>query len=102
MKRFLHSPDGASKGAALIIVLAFVVLVTALAVTHFSRTASDRQLAQASYNDTPATRLARAARDITVNDLKQENATSPRSQTTIQPARYGAPPITDASPIPNL
>ncbi len=35
MKKFLHSRYGASKGAALIIVLAFVVLVTALAVALF-------------------------------------------------------------------
>ena len=33
MKKFLHSRDGASKGAALIIVLAFVVLTTALSQT---------------------------------------------------------------------
>ncbi len=46
MKKFLHSRDGASKGAALIIVLAFVVLATALAVAYFSRTTTDRQLAQ--------------------------------------------------------
>ena len=78
MKKFLHSRDGASKGAALIIVLAFVVLVTALAVAHFSRTTTDRQLAQSSYNDTSADLLARSALDITVSDLKQEIATNPR------------------------
>ena len=33
MKKFLHSRDGASKGAALIIVLALVVLATALSQT---------------------------------------------------------------------
>ena len=37
MKKFLHSRDGTSKGAALIIVLAFVVLVTVLGVTYLSR-----------------------------------------------------------------
>ena len=35
MKKFLHSHDGASKGAALIIVLAFVVLATALSLAYF-------------------------------------------------------------------
>ena len=35
MKKFLYSPDGASKGAALIIVLALVVLVTTMAVEYF-------------------------------------------------------------------
>ena len=77
MKKFLHSRDGASKGAALIIVLAFVVLVTVLAVTYFSRTTTDRQLAQSSYNDTSADLLARSALDITVSDLKQEIANNP-------------------------
>jgi Putative Ig domain len=89
MKKFVHSRHGASKGAALIIVLGFVVLVTALVVAHFSRTTTDRQLAQSSYNDTSAVLLARSALDITVSDLKQEIATnSPVSPTNIQPARY--------------
>jgi Tfp pilus assembly protein PilX len=91
VKKFLHSRDGASKGAALIIVLAFVVLVTVLSVAYFSRTTTDRQLAQSSFNDTTADLLARSALDITVSDLKQEIATStPVSATNIKPARYPA------------
>jgi hypothetical protein len=91
MKKFIHSRNGAAKGAALIIVLAFVVLVTALALAHFSRTTTDRQLAQSSYNDTSADLLARSALDITVSDLKQEIATNtPISATNIQPTRYPA------------
>jgi len=91
MKKFLQSRDAASKGAALIIVLAFVVLVTSLAVAYFSRATTDRQLAQSSYNDTSAVLLARSALDITVSDLKQEIATNtPVSPTNIQPARYPA------------
>jgi hypothetical protein len=92
MKKFLHHRDGASKGAALIIVLAFVVLVTGLVVAHFSRTTTDRQLAQSSYNDTSADLLARSALDITVSDLKQEIAAHPTPTAAppyyIQPARY--------------
>ncbi len=103
MKKFLHSRHGASKGAALIIVLAFVVLVTALAVAHFSRTTTDRQVAQSSFNDTSADLLARSALDITVSDLKEEIANNPSvTAANIQPLRYGAPPITDPMPIPNL
>ena len=103
MKKILHSPNGASKGAALIIVLAFVVLVTGLAVVHFSRTTTDRQLAQSSYNDTSADLLARTALDISVSDLKQEISTGqPVTAGNIQPLQYGVPPITDPSPIPNL
>ena len=52
--------------------LAFVVLLTGIALAYFSRTTTDRQLAQSSYNDTSADLLARSALDITVSDLKQE------------------------------
>src|SRR5437773_8698469 len=90
MKKFLHSRNGASKGAALIIVLAFVVILTALALAHFSRTTTDRQLAQSSYNDTSADLLARTAFDITVSDLKQEIAVQPVTAGNIQPSRYPA------------
>ena len=94
MKKFLHSRHGASKGAALIIVLGLVVLVTALAVAHFSRTTTDRQLAQSSFNDTSADLLARSSLDITVSDLKQEIAAHPTPIAAppyyIQPARYPA------------
>src|SRR5262245_11493693 len=60
------------KAAALIIVLAFVVLLTGLALTFFSRTTSERQLAHSSYNDTSADLLARTAMDVIVSDLRQE------------------------------
>src|SRR5438552_7042640 len=61
-----------NKAAALIIVLAFVVLVTGLALAYFTRTTSDRQLAQSSYNDTSAALLARTALDVVVGDFRQE------------------------------
>ena len=99
MKKFLHSRYGASKGAALIIVLAFVVLATGLSLAYFSRTTTDRQLAQSSYNDTSADLLARSALDITVSDLKQEIATN---QPVTQPifSRHGTGDTRIA--IPNL
>src|ERR1051325_11516082 len=62
----------ANKGAALIIVLAFVVLLTGLTFAYFSRTTTDRQLAGASYNDAAADLLARSALDIVVGDFRQE------------------------------
>src|SRR2546430_223106 len=62
------------KAAALIIVLAFVVLVTGVALAYFARTTSERQLAQSSYNNTSADLLARSALDIVVGDFKQEIA----------------------------
>ena len=88
MKKSFHSRCGASKGAALIIVLALVVLATSLGLAYFSRTTTDRQLAQTSFNDTTADLLARSALDITVSDLKQEIAVQPVTAANIQPARY--------------
>lgn len=88
-----------SKGAALIIVLAFVVLLTVLSLTYFSRTTTDRQLAQSSFNDTTADLVARSALDITVSDLKQDIAIKPVTTANIQPARYPAGIPTDN---PNL
>lgn len=101
MKKFLHSRYGASKGAALIIVLAIVVLATALGLAYFSRTTTDRQLAQSSYNDTSADLLARSALDIVVSNFKQEiinaNNAGAVNQSNIQPQRSG-----DDASIPNL
>jgi type II secretory pathway pseudopilin PulG len=101
MKKFLHSRYGASKGAALIIVLAFVVLATALGLAYFSSSTTDRQLAQTSFNDTTADLVARSALDITVSDLKQEIVAHPTATASppyyIQPQRYG-----DDVSIPNL
>ena len=61
-----------NKAAALIIVLAFVVLLTGLTLTFFSRTASERQLSHSSFNDASADLLARTALDVVVSDLRQE------------------------------
>src|SRR5438105_11396801 len=100
MKTFLHSRDGASRGAALIIVLALVVLVTALGLSYFSRTTTDRQLAHSSYNDTSADLLARSALDIVVGDFKQEIINNPTvTRANIQPTPY---PIPTPADIPNL
>src|ERR1044072_2803078 len=86
-----------NRAASIIIVLAFVVLLTGLALAYFTRTTTDRQLAQSSYNDTSADLLARSALDIVVNDFKQEIINSPTvTRANIQPTRYG-----DAG-IPNL
>jgi hypothetical protein len=100
MKKFFRSRDAASKGAALMIVLALVVLLTGLALAYFSRAGTDRQLAQSSYNDTSADLLARSALDIIVGDFKQEIINSPTvDRTNIQPTPYPIPTPVD---IPNL
>src|SRR5258708_14915943 len=94
MKTSFHSRHHSSKGAALMIVLALVVLLTGIALAYFSRTTSDRELAQSSYHDTSSDLLARSALDITVSDLKQEILAHPTPTAAppyyIQPARYPA------------
>src|SRR5262245_10895691 len=94
MKTCLNSSYASSKGAALIIVLALALLLTSIALAYFSRTTTDRQLAQSSCNDTSADLLARSALDITVSDLKQEIVAHPTPTAAppyyIQPARYPA------------
>ena len=79
VRRFTEMPYNATalkpnrdKAVALIIVLAFVVLLTGLAVAFLSRGTNNRQVAQSSFHDTDADLLARSALDIVVGDFKQE------------------------------
>src|ERR1043166_1163085 len=90
-----------NRGAALIIVLAFVVLLTGLGVAYFSRTTPDRQISMASFNNTAADVLARSALDIVVSDVKKEVTTDinngPPTSANIGPVRDS-----DVSAAPNL
>ena len=97
MKTLCYFYGRSSRGAALMIVLAFVVLLTGLVLAYFDRTSTGRQLAHSSYNDISSDLLARSALDIVVNDFKREVLNNPIvTVANIQPMRYG-----DAS-IPNL
>ena len=60
------------RAAALIIVLAFVVLLTALGIAYLSRTTSDRQIAHSSFNQSNVDQLAQSAMDNIIGDLRQE------------------------------
>ena len=60
------------RGAALIIILAFVVLLTGLALAYLSRTTSDRQVAHSSFNQSNVDQLAQSAMDNIIGDLRQE------------------------------
>src|SRR5437762_10259778 len=60
------------RGAALLIVLAFVVLLTGVCVAYLSRTTSDRQVAHGSVNQTKADQLVASAMDNIIGDLRQE------------------------------
>src|SRR5438477_380605 len=99
-----------NEAAALIIVLAFVVLLTGLALAFFSRTTTERQLSQSSYNDTSSDLLARSAVDVIVSDLKQEivngsSTVTPTPGTTIYVptnAAYMVPQRSGDASITNL
>jgi Tfp pilus assembly protein PilX len=60
------------RGAALIIALAFAVLLTGVAVAYLSRATSDRQIAHSSFNQSSADQLAQSAMDNIIGDLRQE------------------------------
>ena len=106
------------RGAALVIVLAFVVLLTGLVVAYFSRTMTNRQLSNSSFNQVKADQLAMSAADVIVGDLKQEIAAGstvttvgtapnqsklylPTANANMVPKTSGTPAAAD-TPIPNL
>ena len=96
----LKGRNSNQKGAALVIVLAFVVLLTTLVVAYLSRTTTDRALARSSFDNTSADLLARSALDIIVADFKKEmtdGGTPPSPSTNIVPQRSGS-----FEDVPNL
>src|SRR5204863_5596841 len=60
------------RAAALLIVLAFVVLLTGLGVAYLSRTTSERQVANSSFNQSTVDQLAQSAMDNVIGDLRQQ------------------------------
>jgi hypothetical protein len=87
-----------NKAAALIIVLAFVVLLAGLSLAYLSRTTSERQQAQSSYNDTSSDLLARTALDIVVSNLQQEIVNGSTATTVSGSTVYT--PLVPANMIP--
>src|SRR5436190_15691744 len=72
MNLLLKAPLCRQRGAALIIVLALVVLLTGLSVAYLSRTTADRQVAHSSFNQSNVDQLAQSALDNIIGDLRQE------------------------------
>src|SRR5438105_10044841 len=96
------------RGAALIIVLAFVVLLTGLMVAYLSRTTSDRTVAQSSLHQTKADQVAASGMDLVIGGLRQEITGPsptptppyvPAANAAMLPVVYGNP---DTTGIPNL
>ncbi len=101
-------------GAALVIVLAFVVLLAGVVAAYLARTSTERKLAHGSFNQRKADQLARSALGIVVGDLKQEIANgststtvnhitlyTPTAAANVLPQRSGGPGGSP-EPIPNL
>ena len=69
---FDHLAFRKEKGAALVIVLAFVALVTGLVVAFLSRALLDRQISSSSASQTQVELFAQGALTTILGDLKQE------------------------------
>ena len=91
-----RSAQTRQNAAALLIVLAFLVLLAGMTVAYLSRTATDRQIAHSSFNDAKSDQLARSAFDIIVGDLKQEIAAGSTSSAN----SYPYTPSTNANVVP--
>ena len=87
----------AQRGAALVIVLIFVVLFTGLVVAYLSQTITERQLSNSSFNETRADVLAHSAADLIIGDFKQEIVNG-SAATTVGPASNPTTIYTPASP----
>ena len=76
---------------ALLMVLAFVALLSVLVVAYFNRTGTDRLLAGSSFNQSNADNFAKSALNIIVGDLKQEvfNGGTTITTANIVPQRSG-------------
>ena len=70
--RFRLHPHGSRRGVALIITLAFVVLLTFAVVAYFSRATADRSTENISAGRVKADLLARSSMEKIINDLKLE------------------------------
>ena len=96
----LHSPR--RRGAALIIVLAFVVLVTGLVMAFFSRSMSERQISNSSVNQTKVDLFTQGAIEMIVGDLKQEmlagSSTSTVTTGTVKTTLYTPTALATAIP----
>lgn len=104
MQPFEPSPaKRRSDAAALLIVLAFVVLLSGIVVAYLSRTSIDRQLAEGNSHASTADAIALSALEIVVADFKQEiRDGTPITHANIGPQRNSTPTAVSTPPIPNL
>ena len=105
-----HLSSCRDRGAALIIVLAFVVLLTGLVIAHLSRVTSDRPVAHSSVHQSKADQVAASGTDLVIGGLRQEITGPvptppppylPLTNAKMLPLRSGNPGGAP-DPIPNL
>ena len=108
MSKFKPSRE---RAAALIIVLAFVVLLTAVSLAYLSRTTGDRPVAHSSFNQSKVDGIAASAMDVVIGDLQQEitngsTATTQADGTTLYTPQAAANMVPQRSGavagVPNL
>src|SRR5437762_2402418 len=99
MERLQKDSSYRNRGAALLIVLAFVVLLTGMSVAYLSRTTSDRQVAHGSFNQTKADQLVASAMDNIIGDLRKEIANG-STATTMADGTKVYTPTTAANMVP--
>src|SRR5947199_1979516 len=110
MAALLKFTSSRARGVALVIVLAFVVLLTGLVIAHLSRVTTDRPVAHSSLHQSKADQVAASGMDLVIGALRQE-ITGPKPTPTppylpaaaanMLPARSGNP-AGAPDPIPNL
>ena len=93
-RRYNVYKTASRRGAALLIVLAMVVLMTGLAVAYLSRVTSDRQVAQSSFHQSKVDELAQSATDLIIGDLQTEIANGSSPTPTVTPSVSPLPTTT--------
>jgi hypothetical protein len=90
------------RGVALIIVLAFVVLLTGLIVAFFSRAISERQISNASASQARVDQFAQNAFYTVIGDLNQEIAAGSTLPSNLPAGVSVYVPATPAAAVPSL
>ncbi len=103
------------RGVAIVLILAFLVLLTGVIVAFFVRATAERQVSNNVTSQAKADTLARGALDVIVGDLKQEIAVGstsypisgttiykPKANTYVVPTRNYPGLSTSNDPVPNL
>jgi hypothetical protein len=116
MNSLKKNGSSVNPGFALVVVLAFIVLLTGLTIVYYSRTTSDRRVAHSSFNQSKVDQLVASAMETIVGDLRQEiingstatvlsNGTTnytPSSAANMLPTRSPTPAAASTPAIVNL